>query len=116
MERVNADRVTYAPPPMNAPPPEPLEATEQEVRDKKLEGPTYIFDKILKHRVNAAGSLKFLIKRHGYKKPTWQPRSDIPEEEISYYLSNKRRSARAMNYHVLRQPMHASVLYEDVQA
>ena len=28
LERVNADRVAYAPPPLNAPPSEPLEATE----------------------------------------------------------------------------------------
>ena len=97
VKRVNADQVTYAPPPLNAPPPEPLEATEQDVRDKKLEGRTYVFDKILKHRVNKDGSLDFLIKWHGYKKPTWQPRSDISQEAISYYLSNKRRSARAAN-------------------
>ena len=62
VERVNANRVTYAPPPLNTPPPEPLEATEQDVRDKNLEGRTYVFDKILKHRVNKDGSLDFLIK------------------------------------------------------
>ena len=67
------------------------------MRDKNLEGRKYVFDKILKHRVNTDGSLELLIKWHGYKKPTWQPRSDIPEEAISYYLSNKRRSARATN-------------------
>ena len=67
------------------------------MRDKNLEGRTYVFDKTLKHRVNKDGSLDFLIKWHGYKKPTWQPRSDIPEEAISYFLSSKRRSARATN-------------------
>ena len=82
---------------MNAPPPEPLEATEQDGRDKNLEGRMYVFDKILKHRVNTDSSLEFLIKWDRYKKPTWQPRSDIPEMAISYYLSNKRRSSRATN-------------------
>ena len=86
MERVNADRVTYAAPILNATPPEPLEATEQDVRDKNLEGRTYVFDKILKHRVNKDDSLDFLIKWHGYKKSTWQQISDIPEEAISYFF------------------------------
>ena len=56
---------------MNAPPLEPLGATEQDERDKNLESRTFVFDKILKHSVNTEGSLEFLIQWHGYKKSTW---------------------------------------------
>ena len=95
VERVNSDRITYAPPPPEVPPPEPLEATPEDFAEKSTEGRTYIFDRIKDHRILDDGKTEFLIKWHAYKQPTWQPRRDIPEEAISQYLSRKRRKARA---------------------
>ena len=95
VERVNSDRITYAPPPPEVPPPEPLEATPEDLAEKSTEGRTYLFDRIKDHRILDDGKTEFLIKWHGYKQPTWQPRRDISEEAISQYLSRKRRKARA---------------------
>ena len=39
VERINSDRVTYAPPPKNAPPPEPFAATPAHLAEKNVEGP-----------------------------------------------------------------------------
>ena len=91
IERVSANRVRYVPPPDNAPPPEALAATEKDLQEKNLEGPKYVMEEILDHRVLSSGAVEFRIKWYGYGEPTWQPRSDIPEEAIATYLSRRRR-------------------------
>ena len=95
MERVNSDRITYSPPPPDVPPPEPLEATAEDLAEKNTEGPKFLFDRIQDHRILSSGETEFLIKWHGYKQPSWQSRRNIPEEAISQYLSRKRRKARS---------------------
>ena len=95
VERVNSDHVTYAPLPPDVPPPEPLEATPEDLADKNTEGPTYLFDQIKDHRIRDDGKTEFLVKWYGYRQPTWQPRRNLPEEAIAEYLSRKRRKARA---------------------
>ena len=94
-ERVNSDRVTYAPPPPDVSPPEPLEATPEDLAEKNTEGPTYLFDQIKDHRIRDDGKTEFLVKGYGYCQPTGQPRRNLPEEAIAVYLSRKRRKARA---------------------
>ena len=94
MERVNSDRVTYAPPPPDVPPSEPLETTLEDLADKNTEGPTYLFDHIKDHRIRDDGKTEFFVKWYGYRQPTWQPRRNLPEEAIAEYLSRKRRKAR----------------------
>ena len=39
LERITVDRITYAPPPENAPPPEEFASTSDDI-DKNAEGPT----------------------------------------------------------------------------
>ena len=95
VERVNSDRITYAPPPPEVPPREPLEATPEDLAEKSTEGRAYLFDRIKDHRILDDGKTEFLIKWPGYKQPTWQPRRDISGEAISQYLSRKRRIAHA---------------------
>ena len=91
----DSDRISYAPRPPEVPSPEPLEATPEDLAEMSTEGRTYLFDRIKDHRILDDGKTEVLIKLHGYKQPTWQPRRDIPEEAISQYLSRKRRKARA---------------------
>ena len=55
VERVNSDRVTYAPPPPDVPPPELLEATLEDLVENNTEGPTYLFDQIKDHRIRDDG-------------------------------------------------------------
>ena len=90
IERVSANRVTYAPPPDDAPLLEPLAATEKDLQKKNLEGPKYVMEEIVDHRVLSSGAVEFRIKWYGYGEPTWQPRSDIPEEAIATYSSRRR--------------------------
>jgi len=90
VERVNSDRVTYAPSPPEAPPPEPHAATEADL-DKNVEGPTYVVDQVRAHRVARTGSLEFQIKWFGYPEPTWEPRRNVPEELVSRYFARVRR-------------------------
>ena len=93
IELINADRVTYAPPPDNHT--EPHE--ENTVRhEKNTEGPTYVVDEILRHRKDTHGSFKFQVKWYGYNETTWEPRCNIPEELISRYFMMQARKPRAL--------------------
>ena len=91
VERVNSDRVAYAPTPANAPPPEPCDATEADL-DKNRDGPAYVVDDLLNHRVNDDGTLDFLVKWVGYRNPTWEPRRNVSEESVSRYFARVRRA------------------------
>ena len=93
VERINADRITYAPPPEDEPPPEAFAPTVDDI-SKNTEGPTYVVDKLLKHRVTSKGTLEFHFKWYGYDEKTWEPRRNIPEELISRYFGQKRRNER----------------------
>ena len=62
VERVNSDRITYAPPPPDVPPPEPLEATAEDLAEKNTERTTFLFDRIQDHRILSSGETEFLIK------------------------------------------------------
>jgi len=90
VERVNSDRVTFAPPPRDAPPPEPHAPTEADL-DKNVEGPTYVVDKVLAHRVAGTGGLEFRIKWVDYADHTWEPRRNVPQELLSRYFARARR-------------------------
>ena len=90
VERVNSDRVTYSPPPPNVPPPKPFEATTADILEKNIDGQTFVVDELLEHSVDEDGTLQFLVKWAGYDEPTWQPRSDIPEELVSRYFAKIR--------------------------
>ena len=93
VERVNSDRVTYSPPPPDAPTPLPFAANTADIIAKNIDGRTYLVDKLLDHGYDADGRLQFLVKWSGYDQPSWQPRTDIPEELISRYFSSVRGSA-----------------------
>ena len=93
VERINADRITYAPPPGNAPPPEAFAPAGNDI-DKNSEGPTYAVDNLLQHRVTSDGTLEFRVKWFGYTKRTWEPRRNIPEELILRYFVQHRRTLR----------------------
>ena len=92
MERVNSDRITYAPPPPDTPPIHPFAASTQDVLAKSVEGQTYVVDRLIGHRLADDGSLHFNVKWADYDKPSWQPRSDVPEELISRYFAKVRVS------------------------
>ena len=94
VERVNSDCITYASPPPELPPPEPLEATAEDLAEKNTEGPTFLFYLTQDHRTLSSGETEFLIKWHGYKQQSW-PLRNIPEEAISQYLSRNRRKERS---------------------
>ena len=100
VERINGDRITYAPPPENAPPPEVFSPTSNEV-DKNTEGPTYVVDRLLEHSVTPDGPLEFHVKWYGYTEQTWKPRRNIPEELISQYFRNA-ASRRQCNRHAAK--------------
>ena len=92
VERVNSDRITYAPPPPDTPPIHPFAASTQDVLAKSVEGQTYVVDRLIGHRLADDGSLHFNVKWADYDTPSWQPRSDVPEELISRYFAKVRVS------------------------
>ena len=65
VEWINADSITYGPPPENAAPLEAYAPTGNEIT-KKTEGPTYAVENLLKHRVKSEGTLQFRVKWFGY--------------------------------------------------
>ena len=71
IERFNADRVTYAPPPENWTEPHEEAAGRHE---KNTEGTKYVVDEILNHRKDTHGSLQFHVKWYIYNETTWEPR------------------------------------------
>ena len=77
VERINADRITYAPPPGNAPPREAFAPAGNDIEENS-EGPTYVADNLLKHRVTSDGTLEFRVKwllhRTDAGTPTEHPR------------------------------------------
>ena len=95
MERINADRFTYAPPPED-PKARHEATTEQHDIFKNTEGPTYVVDEILSHRKDPHGSLEFRVKWYGYNETTWEPRCNIPEELVSRYFTKQARTPRAL--------------------
>ena len=55
-ERINADRITYAPPPVNAPTKDD-NATTTEHLEKNMDGPTYVVDRLVTQRRTTVGTL-----------------------------------------------------------
>ena len=86
VKRINAECITYAPPPENAPPPEAFAPTIDDI-EKNTEGPTYIVDRLSEHRITSDGTLELLVKWYGYTEQTWEPRRNIPEDLISQYFA-----------------------------
>ena len=89
VERVSADRVVYSPPPANAP---PAAATHSDLATKVRTGPTYVVERLSKHRTLDDGTLEFLVHWANYAKATWEPRTHVPEELISRYFAQQRRA------------------------
>ena len=83
IERVNADRVTYAPPPDN-PKARQETTTEQHDNAKTTEGPTYVVDGILGHQKDAHGSLEFQVK--WYVSTTQRGNLDATFRKSSYHV------------------------------
>ena len=86
VERVNYDRLTYEPLPPDAPPPELLEATLEDLAEKNTEVPTYLFDQIKDHWIRDEGKTEFFVKWYGYRQATWQPRRNLLEEAFFFFL------------------------------
>ena len=95
-ERVNADRVTYAPPPENAPTKD-NNATTTEHLEKNTEGPTYVVDRLVTHRRTPDGTFEFLVRWYGYDEQTWEPRRNIPEELVSRYFEKRKTDDKRRN-------------------
>ena len=92
-ERINADRVLYAPPPENSTAPHE-EATGR--HEKNTEGPTYVVDEILDHRKDTQWLLESHVKWYGYNETTWESLFSIPEELVSRYFTKQGRTPRAL--------------------
>jgi len=60
---------------------------------KNVDGPTYVVDRIVGHRVATDGTLEFDVKWYGYRKHTREPRTNVPEELISRHFAHRRRKA-----------------------
>ena len=95
IERINAYRVTYAPPSQDAKDQHET-TTEQHDIVKNTEGPTQIVEKILDLRRDIHGSLEFLVKGYAYNEKTWEPRCNIPEELASRYFTKQTRTTREL--------------------
>ena len=76
VERINAYRMTYAPPPGNAPPPEAFPPAGNDIQ-KNSEGPTYVVENLLKHRVTSDGTLESRVKWFGYTEQTPNRRGNL---------------------------------------
>ena len=61
VKRINTDRITYAPPAENGPPPETFAPTSNDI-NRNTEGPTEVVDRLLEHRITSDGTLEFLVK------------------------------------------------------
>ena len=90
VERVNPDRVTYAPPPENAPSILRFEELTTDFLSINIDGQIYLVEKLLEHNIENDGGMHFLVKWVDYPTPTRQPRSDIPEELILRYFAKVR--------------------------
>ena len=86
IEHINADRVTYTPPP----------GSSTASQEKNTKGPTFVVNEILNHRKDTHGSLEFHVKRYGYHETTWEPRCNIPEELVSRPFTKQARTPQAL--------------------
>ena len=73
VERINGDRIIYAPPPEDAPLRDAFAPTADNI-STNTEGPTYVVDRLLEHRVTPNGTLEFQVKWYGYDEKTWEQR------------------------------------------
>ena len=96
-ERINAYRVTYGPPHVNAPTKDENAATTEHLK-KNTDGSTYAFDKLVTHRRKSDGTLEFLVCRYGYEKRTWEPRRNIPEELVSRYFDKRKTKEKRRSH------------------
>ena len=95
-ERVNADRVTYAPPPGDAPTKDD-NATTTEHLEKNTNGPTYVVDRLVTHGRTTDETLEFLVRWYGYDEQTWEQRRNIPEELVSHYFEKRKTNDKRRN-------------------
>ena len=81
VERLAMKRVVRAP--SSAPVDEAdaeLQTNSKDLEDKVTEGKKWVMKRILDHREADDGTLEFRIEWAGKWKPTWEPRTHIPEE------------------------------------
>ena len=88
VERIIVYRITYTPPPENAPPPEAFAPTGNDIA-KNSEGPISVVENLLKHRMKSDGKLEFRAKWYGYTKQTWKTRLNTPEERFGTHRATK---------------------------
>ena len=98
VERFNADRITYATSPENAPAPDAVAPISNEI-DKNAEGPTYIVDRLLEHRVKPDVTLDFRVKWYGYSEQTWEPRETSRRNSFRDTSRRNAASRRQCNRH-----------------
>ena len=93
IERINADRVTYAPPLEDS-----TESHEEATgrHEKNTEGPTSLMDQTLNYRNDTHRLLELQVKWYGYNGKTWYYRYNIPEELVSRYFTKQARTTRAL--------------------
>lgn len=88
IEQFSADRVAYAP---SLSQPIPPLATSTDLAAKTPTGRTYKVEKLLNQQLNNEDSTEFLDKWFAYRTPAWEPRSHIPDELVSRYLTRARQ-------------------------
>ena len=93
VERINVDRITYAPAPDEPGPASENRATPEDFAEKKLDGETWVIDDIPDHR-KRNGKYEFLIKCMGSDQTTWNKRRHTPEELIAQYFARKKSTTR----------------------
>ena len=101
-ERINADRLTYAPPPENTPTKED-NATTTERLEKNTDG---LVDRLVTHRRTTDGTLEFLVRWYGCDEKTWEPRRNIPDEPFSRYFDKRKTNDKRLGHNedTRRQP------------
>ena len=95
VERVSANRVACAPKsvrPLTAA--GPHAATSTDLAAKSQSGCTWVLDQTTSHRECDDVSLEFRVKWGGGWRPTWEPRTNLPEEAVTQCLVRRARAAR----------------------
>lgn len=90
-ERVSADRVAFAPPPLRV---VPTADALAHPAAKLRTGPTYPVDKILVYRATAHDDILFRMKWSAYFTTALEPRSRVPKELVSRYSTRHRQQVR----------------------
>lgn len=95
VERVSADRTTPAPTPPQPKIANVHDASPKDLLQKNIEGETWLVESILEHRKNKHNQYEFRVDWVGDYEPTWEPRSNIPEELVSRYFAHAAKLSKS---------------------